>query len=163
MTRLANHATLARQLNDHSRFLFCYAISLGVHPQNARDLVQQTFVKALGSLSQFHGGNDELQMRMWLIVILRNEHYSECRHRLFVERRAHLIDDDGICDSDAHSVCQVHYLDQQLESLPEHHRTVVAEVLQGYEYHEIAERLGLPIGTVKSRLWRAREALQAEA
>ncbi|MEM7409309.1 MAG: RNA polymerase sigma factor [Myxococcota bacterium] len=53
-------------------------------------------------------------------------------------------------------------LDRALDALCDEHRMVVALRVEGLEYHEIAERLSLPVGTVRSRLNRARSALRAE-
>jgi RNA polymerase sigma-70 factor (ECF subfamily) len=146
---------------------------------DAEDLVAETVVRALRGLDSLHC---EKAMRSWLFHILNNTFVSDWR-RAHVRPQFEAIQDDEEDDAAQFSLFeQMHQpfllwfsnpeqafldkllredIEKALESLPEHHRIVVllADV-EELGYAEIADVLGVPIGTVRSRLARARAALQ---
>lgn len=132
-----------------------------------RDLARDAVQEAL--LTHWRGGPDDGSDRAWLIrtVIHRSLHErrAQSRRRRWESDAAR----DGTFDC---PLCQpdrelerrelASLLDGALRSLPEAHRTVfLLREVDGLEYHAIALRLGLPVGTVRSRLNRARCALRA--
>jgi RNA polymerase sigma-70 factor (ECF subfamily) len=139
--------------------------------QDAEDVVQETFVRAWSSLSRV---DDLRAIRAWLCAVARNA--ATDRVRSSARRRAWSIDaprdDDAAPLRDA-LVADAPGPDVQLESaqagamlagaiaaLKEKHRVVLTlREIDGLGYEEIAEALGVAVGTVESRLHRAREAL----
>jgi RNA polymerase sigma-70 factor (ECF subfamily) len=137
----------------------------------AADAVQDALIKAHRAMPRFKDGN----FRSWLLRIVTNTCYDHLRRQ---RRRAavsldELVDDIGlelpgeakdITEDPAKLTMHRENMDAILEaidSLPHWHRNVVLLVdVHGYDYAETAEALGLPLGTVKSRLSRARSALR---
>jgi RNA polymerase sigma-70 factor (ECF subfamily) len=148
-----------------------YARSLTRDAADADDLVQETYLRAFRSRHTFIEGSDG---KRWLFTIARN---FFLRSRAREDRTVSL---DGEPELDALAVAAAHLqarsdgtagrLDHPdlapaiaaaLAELPEPFRLVVALVdVEGLDYAEAAEQLGIPIGTVRSRLFRARRTLQ---
>ena len=133
---------------------------------DAEDLVQETYLKALRSFGSFQPGTN---FRAWMFRILKNTFLSS---RSKLERRmtvAMVLDDDGADlavdyetpDSILSRQSDVDSLRQAIEELPAHSREVLllCEV-EELSYQEIADVLAIPIGTVMSRLARARKAIR---
>ena len=147
-----------------------FALSLTRNEADADDLVQETFLRALKGWHTFTPGTD---CRRWLFTICRNTFIRlNSRKRLVV----HL--DDG--DLDAAPAAAVHMqavrdgvadafdhidvrpaIEAAVRALPEpHHSILVLVDLEGQSYEEAAAVLGIPLGTVRSRLYRARRHVQ---
>ena len=138
--------------------LRAYAISLTGNPDRADDCVQSAILKALKSRERFEAGTN---MRAWLFTILRNSLFSE--HR---QRRREVQDTDGVYAAQLVSAPdQSVKLDLQdvqsaLAMLPfEQRATLVLVASEGLSYDQVAEITGVAIGTVKSRVSRARQRL----
>ncbi len=135
-----------------------FAISLAHSRQNADDLVQDTLLKAWSHSNSFAPGTN---MRAWLFTILRNTYYSLYRKRgrevqdtdgMYSDRVAVAATQDGIIDLADFRIA--------LAKLPEDQREVLIMVgATGLSYDEAAEICKVPIGTVKSRVNRARAKL----
>jgi RNA polymerase sigma-70 factor (ECF subfamily) len=154
-------------------FLFRVAVNILHDEDAAEDITQQAFLSAFRSLGTFRGGS----LRSWLCRILVNASYDELR-RL---SRAKILplqepNQDGeetgpilwLSDPDPSPEAQVETSEMLnaiktcLEALPKHYRLVVSLVdVDGFSYDEAAEALGVPVGTIKSRLARARDSLRA--
>jgi RNA polymerase sigma-70 factor (ECF subfamily) len=132
----------------------------------ARDAVQDACVRALRFFSGFHGGDG----RVWLLSIVRNTCFSRMRSRrphqgdMEFDEQAHGIDDEAanperlLLRSRDEAA-----LRRALEALPpEFREVIVMRELEGLSYKEIADVAELPIGTVMSRLARARKRLAYE-
>lgn len=155
-------------LEDVARF----ALSLTRERADADDLVQETFLRAFRYWGTFIVGQDP---RRWLFTITRNVFV---RHR----RSAGLVveSDDGDLDAMPSVVSHVHAMRgglgalfdeldvgpaiaRAVDALPEPHRSAIVLVdVEGLTYGEAAAILGVPVGTVRSRLFRARRAVQGE-
>jgi len=143
-------------------------------PEDAREAVQESFLRAFRSLKKFRG---EATFRTWVIGIAINV----CRNRVAtaeekVRRRSRSTEpqeeDDppeglAVVDGAPGPERQVYgaelkeALGRALLTLPTEHREIlVLREVQGLEYEELAAALDLPVGTVKSRLCRARQALR---
>lgn len=133
----------------------------------AEDLVQDALVRAYRGFHRFDGRHP----RAWLLTILRNTHINELRRR-----RPDLLDDevaqrlpstgpDGRVDGTAERALRDDFdplVREALGSLSANHRAVIALVdLDGLTYQEAAGMLGVPTGTVMSRLHRARRRVRA--
>lgn len=137
---------------------------------DARDLLQDTFVKAYEKLDDFRGGSS---LYTWLFRIAVNTSLSHRRRRKWVQMGAPAGDDDpnpgdavadtaAVDPADPLIAAETETLVQEaINSLDDEHRTVVVlRDIQHCDYHEIADILDVPPGTVKSRLHRARMMLR---
>jgi RNA polymerase sigma-70 factor (ECF subfamily) len=131
--------------------------------RDAEDLAQDVFVRAWKSLRTFRG---ESSFRTWLhrvaINVVRTNQAKHGRTlRLF---RQPLDEDPEPVSADQPfdtRLARRQLIDRALASLPEELRSVVTlRDIQGLDYQEIAEVLGIPIGTVESRIFRARQRLR---
>jgi RNA polymerase sigma-70 factor (ECF subfamily) len=133
-----------------------YARALTRDAETADDLVQDTLVRALRSEHLFHGGD----IRSWLYTILTNLNRNRLRS---LARRPAIspIDDNDAADA-AGPEAGSRDIERALAELVEDQRTaLLLVVLEGLSYREVAEVQGVPIGTVMSRLARARQQIKA--
>jgi RNA polymerase sigma-70 factor (ECF subfamily) len=133
-----------------------YARALTHNADTADDLVQDTLVRALRSEHLFHGG----ELRSWLYTILTNLNRNRLRS---LARRPTLI---PIGNNDAPDTTGPEAggrdIERALAELVEEQRTaLLLVVLEGLSYRQVAEVQGVPIGTVMSRLARARVQIKA--
>ena len=132
-----------------------YARALTRDTETADDIVQDTLVRALRSEALFHGGD----LRAWLYTILTNLNRNRLRG---LSRRPPLT---PIKDGDATTNGPdggSRDIGRALDDLAEDQRaTLLLVVLEGLTYREVAEVQGVPIGTVMSRLARARMQIRA--
>lgn len=150
--------TYRDELIGHLPAMRAFAISLTRTRSAADDAVQDAVLKALTNIDKYEPGTN---MRAWLFTILRNTYYSSKRkyHR-------ETSDPDGIL-TDSMAVKPDHdgrlqYLDfrKAFDLLPDDQREVLMLVgASGFTYEETAEMTGVAIGTVKSRVNRARARL----
>ncbi len=133
-----------------------YARALTRNAEAADDLVQDTLVRALRSEHLFHGG----EIRSWLFTILTN--LNRNRLRSLARRPAWIsLEDDNATDQ-AGPEAGGRDIERALALLVEDQRTtLLLVVLEGLSYREVAEVQGVPIGTVMSRLSRARAQIKA--
>ncbi|PZN48332.1 MAG: RNA polymerase subunit sigma [Proteobacteria bacterium] len=139
--------------------LRAFAVSLAQNADKADDLVQETLVKAWDKHESFQPGTN---LKAWLFTILRNEFYSQMR-----KRGREVQDSDGIMTARlAVHPAQQGRLDLEdfrsaLEHLPEDQREAIILIgASGFSYEEAAEICGCAVGTIKSRVSRARARLQ---
>ena len=133
-----------------------YARALTRDAEIADDLVQDTLVRALRSEHLFHGGD----IRSWLYTILTNLNRNRLRS---LSRRPALtpIEETDVADA-AGSEGAGRDIERALATLVEDQRVaLLLVVLEGLSYREVAEVQGVPIGTVMSRLARARAQIRA--
>ncbi|HEX2909548.1 MAG TPA: sigma-70 family RNA polymerase sigma factor [Chloroflexia bacterium] len=132
--------------------------------QDAEDLVQEAYLRAFRFFNGFKGSDG----RAWLLAIVRNTFYSRLAHLKTQELTIPL---DYDIESNAAEVVNpevlvlqsldTHLLRVAIEELPlEYREVIVLRELEELSYKEIADLLGIPIGTVMSRLARARKKLQ---
>jgi len=127
---------------------------------DADDLVQSAVEKALARAEQWRPGS---RMDSWMFGIMKNAWIDEIRARRRRER-VHAPEEAGLNVGDRSAESRDIALSVQaaMARLPEEQRLAVALVLiEGLSYKDAAETLGVPIGTLTSRLARGREALQA--
>jgi len=148
-------ATLKSELLSLVPKLRAFAVSLCGDFQRADDLVQETLMKAWDHQDKFVEGTN---LRAWLFTILRNTYFSECRRR-----RREVEDRDGErAASLAVNPGQQGHIDLQdfkraLQLLPPDQREALILVgAAGFSYEEAAAVSGCAIGTIKSRVNRAR-------
>lgn len=150
--------TVRDELLTHIPSLRAFALSLSGRPERADDLVQETLVKAWTNLDNFIAGTN---MRAWLFTILRNVYYSEFR-----KRRREVEDADGtITGRLAVLPSQNSHMDfgdfrKALDRLPDDQREALVLIgASGFSYEEAADICKVAVGTIKSRVNRARRRL----
>ncbi len=139
--------------------LRAFAITLSGKSDHADDLVQDTILKAWDKQDSFELGTN---MKAWLFTILRNEFYTQMR-----KRGREVQDADGaIIGNLAVHPAQYGKLDltdfsKALDCLPDDQREAIVLIgASGFSYEEAAEICGCAVGTIKSRVSRARAKLQ---
>ena len=135
-----------------------FAMSLARNRATADDVMQDTIMKAWASIDKFERGSN---MKAWLFTILRNTYYT--RHR---KMKREVADVDGAFSSllsvkpDHDGRLQLRDFRSAFETLPLEQREALMLIgAQGFSYEEAAATTGVAVGTVKSRVNRARAAL----
>jgi RNA polymerase sigma-70 factor, ECF subfamily len=162
--------SLPRSALDHLDALYRVARRLTGRDDDAEDLVQETFVRALAGWSSFTA---DTNLRAWLFRILRNAHIDSYRRAQANPVRGSVGDDPDTADSFAareplRGDAELERLrgavaadiEAALASLTVDARTIILLDLEGFSGEELAEILGCAVGTIKSRLSRARENLR---
>jgi RNA polymerase sigma-70 factor (ECF subfamily) len=158
-----DHAQLRDELVKWIPNLRAFALSLTQSAQHSDDLVQDTLVKALANLDKFEIGTN---LRAWLFTILRNSFYNEIRHRKYHQTATLDEIDPGAVDLRATQEKYVEFQDvlRGLSRLvPEQREAIILIAAEGLSYEEAAAICKCPVGTVKSRLSRARRRLEEYA
>jgi RNA polymerase sigma-70 factor (ECF subfamily) len=148
--------------------LYVAAVRLTGNPADAEDLLQETYLRAYRGFSGFEPGTN---LTGWLYRILRNTFINSYRKRLSEPRtvpEAWYRSTNGAqrnVEASAETIVVASIPDQRLQealaSLPERYRRVVLLFyVEGFSYKEIAGIVGVPRGTVMSRLHRGRKALK---
>ncbi len=150
-----------RELIDaHYEALYRYAYRLTGNSSDAEDLTQDTFGKAIARLGQLR---DRDRAKSWLFRILRNAYL----HRVRDERRKKLVPIEAVGDlaeilPEAPPEVDSAALQEALDELDETFRTpLILFYFEDFSYRDIAEQMDLPIGTVMSRLARAKGYLRS--
>jgi len=158
---------------EHLDAVYRMALQLARHPDEAADLVQETYLRAARAAGRFQesGGG----MRPWLFKILHNVFYTRLekakRQTSLSDGQADIASPDrspdepepawGMADLDWEQVDD--RLKQAIDRLkPEYRSVLLLRGVEGMKYREIAEIQDIPIGTVMSRLHRARSILSQE-
>lgn len=149
-----------RELLEATPFLRAFARTLCHDTEQAEDLTQEALLKAWQCREQYQPGTN---LRAWLATILRNRFYSQGRRRKWqadydqaVMERTLVAPDNQEC------VVELEDVRRALAMLPDFQREALILVgAGGMSYEQVAQIAGCPLGTVKSRVRRARDELQA--
>jgi len=161
-----DQAAFGEIVRRYQRAVHRLAWSLTRNASDADDLAQETFVRAWGAIRRFETGQP---LYPWLARIVTNQAYSLFRHRKrrperSIEPLLEAGQQWGVDDDPAeHSARDEHHARLREcfgELAPEHQAVLSLRVMQDLSYEEIANALGVPIGTVMSRLSRARAELK---
>jgi RNA polymerase sigma-70 factor (ECF subfamily) len=164
------HKEFEQQALPHMDILYNYGLRMTGNPDDARDLLQETYLKAYRFWDKFEQGTN---LRAWLFRIMKNTYINLYRKE---SKEPGKVDYDEIEDyyniiraesSDPNDLQEKMFgqlldddVSKALESLPEEFRTVVILCdIEGLAYEEIADFLQIPVGTVRSRLHRGRKIL----
>jgi len=137
-----------------------YARSLTRDAVAADDLVQECIARALAKVHLWRAGTD---LRAWLVVILHNQYISQVRR---ATREGIMVESADCapaltCAPQQIERLELRDLERAIMSLSEEQRTAVLFLgLTPANYREIASACGVPVGTIRSRLWRGRTALR---
>lgn len=160
--------TFEREALPHLDAVYRVALRLSGDPSQADDLTQETMLKAFRAWHQFERGTNA---RAWLLTILRNTFINEYRRDKHRGTPVDISAFEGftifpdVMEADPEGRFFDQIVDAEIvraiDSLPEDFREVlVLSDIGDLSYHEIAAAMDIPVGTVKSRLFRARQALQ---
>lgn len=152
------------QFSREEKVLFNFALNLTRDEDSARDLVQETAYKAFKYRDRYQ---PQTNLRAWLMTILRNSFINDYRKR----RRRQVMNDatandflldsgNALADNTGESTVMQEEIQQAIANLEEWARVPFLMHFEGYKYEEIAITLGVPLGTVKSRIFFARQKLQ---
>lgn len=167
LSRADRRAQFEQEALVHLDALYSFALKLTRARDDAEDLVSDTVLRAFDRWEQYQLGTN---VRAWLFTILYHTFVS--RKRRIDAREVQLPEDpegwsayEAVGESDPEGKFYDSFIDEEvtreIDRLPEDYRTaVVLSDIQGLRYAEIAEILGIPEGTVKSRLFRGRRILQ---
>lgn len=172
-TIAAKQSDFEREALPHMNALYSFALRLCRNREDANDLVQETFMKGFRFFDKFERGTN---CKAWLFRILKNTYINQYRKDKrepdiveydVIEEFYDLIRSDSSDSTDLQKKIFDNLLDDEvstaLESLPETFRTAIILCdLEGMTYEEIAEIIECPIGTVRSRLHRARKMLASQ-
>ncbi|WP_177601301.1 RNA polymerase sigma factor [uncultured Phocaeicola sp.] len=146
--------------------LLNFAYKLTSNHEEANDLLQETSLKALDNEDKY---TDETNFKGWIYTIMRNIFINNYRKALRDQTYVDTTDNqyflnqgiDVEVDSTeiAHDLKEIRHI---VNSLPKEYRVPFAMYVSGFKYREIADRLGLPLGTVKSRIYITRQKLQED-
>src|SRR6184192_607618 len=151
---------LHQLIDTHYQALYRYAYRLSGSSADAEDLTQEAFGKALARLPQLR---DPDRAKAWLFRILRNAYL----HRVRDQKRHRVIPLDAVGDLPEQTADEMPDIDparlqQALNELDEVFRTpIILFYFEEFSYRDIAEQMDLPIGTVMSRLARAKAYLRS--
>ncbi len=148
------------EITVHIASLRRYARALMRDRSDAEDLMQDALARALSRSHQFKPGTN---MRAWLFTILHNIHVNNVRAKVVRPNEVPVEDHEQRLSTPARQDGRIELRDMSraIETLPAEQRQVLLLVgLEGMKYDEVATVLGVPIGTVMSRLSRAREAVR---
>lgn len=152
--------TVQRLVDDYYLALYRYAYRLAGSAADADDLTQEAFCKAQTNYSQLR---DPARAKAWLFSILRNAYLH--RARADKQQRCVALDDAGdLAEPLPEPLPEIdpERLQQVLNDLPEVFRTpIILFYFEEFSYRDIAEQMDLPLGTVMSRLARAKAFLRA--
>jgi RNA polymerase sigma-70 factor (ECF subfamily) len=170
-TKSRRDAVFSNEFLPHADALYTFAFHLTYSDDDARDLVQETFLKAYRFIDSYEEGTNA---KAWLFKILKNAFINEYRKRAKQPIKVDYEDSSTVADQDEsarttfidlrHELFQGMLGDEvtnALNSLPVDFKTVILLCdVEEFSYEEIAEIVDIPIGTVRSRLHRARGMLQ---
>lgn len=170
----ADAAQFERDSLEHLDALYRTALRLTRRPEDAEDLVQDTYLKAFRFAEKFQPGTN---LRAWLFRILTNTHlnrYQKIQRELdyasldeageyYIYNQLHTGERHLVASAEEETFAQLVDDDvrQALDALPDQFRVAILLCdVEGFSYAEIAAITGVPIGTVMSRLSRGRKLLQ---
>lgn len=145
----------------HSSHLKGFAIHFTKNTEDAEDLIQDTLFKALRYKDHFQDGTN---FKGWLYTIMRNIFINGYKRKKLQQQVSQAAQQDFIMNSipseDAvNGGMDYQEMTKSIANLPQEYKKPFQMYLDGYHYDEIAQNMEIPIGTVKSRIFHARQKL----
>ena len=143
-----------------------FAMKLTADKEEADDLLQETSLKALDNEDKY---TPDTNFKGWMYTIMRNifinNYRKTVRDQTFVDQTENLYhlnlpQDSGFDSTEGNY--DLKEIRRIVNTLPKEYRVPFSMYISGFKYREIADRLGLPIGTVKSRIYFTRQRLQRD-
>jgi RNA polymerase sigma-70 factor (ECF subfamily) len=153
--------TFEKDILELEESLSRYAYSLTSNRDDAKDLVQETFFKALNNQEKF---SDQTNIKAWIYTIMKNTFINDYRRRtkrqtLFSSDVQEYVLNNRPAEHNPESEFSFRELTKIVNSLEPEFRVPFQMHDSGYKYQEIADELGLHLGTVKSRIHFSRQKL----
>lgn len=150
-------------ITSHNSFLKQFALKLTKDTEEADDLTQDTYLKAIKNQDKYRDGTN---IKGWLYTIMRNTFINNYRRKknqnTFVdttENKYFLNSKESDVSTRADVMADTEYIMKQVNSVDPNYVDTFMMHFNGYKYEEIAEKLDIPLGTVKSRIFLARKKL----
>ncbi|MDQ1086548.1 MULTISPECIES: RNA polymerase sigma factor [unclassified Siphonobacter] len=147
-----------------SKSLRPFALRLTKDVEEANDLLQDTLLKAFTNRDKYADGTN---IKAWLYTIMKNTFITNYQRMVRKNTFIDTSDDlyylnslESSTDNQAYSTFALEDINAAIHVLDDSHKTPFMMYFQGYKYHEIADRLQIPIGTVKNRIHLARKELK---
>lgn len=159
-------ANFAQDLLSVQTELLNFAYKLTADREEANDLLQETSLKALDNEDKYTA---ETNFKGWIYTIMRNifinNYRKALRDQTYVDQTDNQFYLNQNIDIEADSTEGSYDLKEMrriVNALPKEYRIPFSMYVSGFKYREIADKLGLPLGTVKSRIYFTRQKLQEE-
>ena len=152
-------------INNAKSVLQPLALQLTRDVEESKDLLQVTFMKAWANKHRFNPGTN---IRAWLYTIMKNTFLSDYHRKKRRQTYVDLTDNQYFINSssmerngtEADAGVNLEDINAAIDNLPEAYRAPFKSFIEGYKYEEISDNLGLPLGTVKNRIFLARKELK---
>lgn len=144
--------------------LFGFAMKLTRNRENAKDLMQETLMRAFGNKDRFKEGTN---FKAWTTTIMYNSYVNHYRRRKTRNQVEAPIEEVALkvshkaADEVVQSTIMMKELTEMVEFLDDDYGVPFKMFFEGFHYDEISETMGIPMGTVKSRIFYARKKLQS--
>ena len=152
------------KLNTLTTLLHSFAYNLTKNMEDAKDLYQETAYRALFNRDKFQPGTN---FKAWMFTIMKNIFINNYRKKVKANTILDTTDNQYYLNSGSHATSNaaeggilLKELNILVESLDDSIRIPFLMHFEGFKYQEIADELGLPLGTVKSRIFFARKELK---
>jgi RNA polymerase sigma-70 factor (ECF subfamily) len=153
-------------LIKNTEFLRPFAFTLTRDQESAKDLVQETLFRALANKEKYHIGTN---IKAWMYTIMRNifinNYRRKSKQQTIFDHTANdfLLDTNQVAiANEAIATLNMKEVQEAIHKLPEIFRNPFLLYFDGYKYHEIADMLKEPLGTIKSRIHFARKLLKTQ-
>ena len=147
-------------------YMMNFALTLTADREDAMDLTQETSLRVLDNLEKY---TDNRNFKGWVLTVMRNIFINNYRRVLrsqtVVEQDIDLYHLEATTESSIETperACRLQEITQAIGELNDALRVPFTMYVSGYRYNEIADALGIPLGTVKSRIFFARQALKTK-
>jgi RNA polymerase sigma-70 factor (ECF subfamily) len=152
-------------INNAKSVLQPLALQLTRDVEESKDLLQVTFMKAWANKHRFNPGTN---IKAWLYTIMKNTFLSDYHRKKRRQTYVDLTDNQYFINSssmerngtEADAGVNLEDITAAIDNLPEAYRAPFKSFIEGYKYEEISDTLGLPLGTVKNRIFLARKELK---
>jgi RNA polymerase sigma-70 factor (ECF subfamily) len=155
-----------QMLVSNTDFLRPFAFTLTRDNESAKDLMQETIYRAMANRDKYNVGTN---IKAWLYTIMRNIFINQYRRKVKQNTifdstpNDYFIDyHQGAVSNAAEGQLKLKEIQQALYELPEIFKNPFMLYFEGYKYHEIADMLNEPLGTIKSRIHFARKLLKEQ-
>lgn len=161
-----NTSQFQKKLLGMQENMMNFALMLTANREDAQDLLQETSLKVLDNREKYV---DNRNFKGWVLTVMRNifinNYHRVLRTQTVVEQdvdlyNLHVTNDSSFDTPDG--TCQLQEITGAIDALNEELKAPFSMYVSGYRYHEIAETLHIPLGTVKSRIFFARQELKTK-
>ena len=161
-----NTSQFQKKLLGMQENIMNFALMLTANREDAQDLLQETSLKVLDNREKYV---DNRNFKGWVLTVMRNifinNYHRVLRTQTVVEQdvdlyNLHVTNDSSFDTPDG--TCQLQEITGAIDALNEELKAPFSMYVSGYRYHEIAEALHIPLGTVKSRIFFARQELKTK-